>query len=89
MHIKTHQCSQIPPLTQAWTERHPLGLLERLAGRWRVFSKSRKSRTMPENEMEAKPSNLWRTPGHSSCKLHLSAKGPRNIRFVQLRFMKL
>lgn len=86
-HVKTQHHFPVPPLTQAWAEKCALGLLERLARGWKVFPKSKK--TMPENEMEVKPSGLRRTPGHSSCKPHLSTKGPRNVRFVQLRFMKL
>lgn len=87
MHVKTHQCSPALPLTQDIGTKGqmctgPAG--KAVAGGWRVFSKSSPEvRVMPEIEMGLKPSRLWRTPCHGLCKLHLSTKKPRNIRFVR------
>lgn len=86
MHIKTYRCSTNPPLPQDTGTKGkmctgPAGKAG--AGGWRVFSKSDpESRAMPENEMEVNPSNLWRTPRHGSCKLYVSTRKPRNIKFL-------
>lgn len=86
MHIKTHRCSPIPPLTRDIGTKgkmctRPAGTA--VAGGWRVFSKSSPEvRVIPENEMGANPSNLWRALCHGSYKLYLSTKNPRNVRFI-------
>lgn len=44
---------------------------------------------MPENEMEVKPQTFGGHLATARCKLHLSIKCPRNVMFLQLRFMEL